>query len=160
MPAVRVSRLLTGSLIGVMVAGLVGVLFDVSSFASTGPPRVIPTCAGLTRSPVVYRARGVVVYREALRGDGGPHDWACSSHPASRSAAASGLGTGAGGGFASGAVIGDFVSDGPWLVDLVSAKKGLSACLPGSSTRPCRRDHHEVELTEVADGSQTSTASA
>ena len=156
----RIARLLRGSLIGVMVAGIVGVLLGDPSFASTGPPRVIPTCAGLTRSPVVYRAEGVVVYRDTVRGDGGPHDWACSSHPSSRMTSASGLGTAAGGGFAPGAVVGDFASDGPWLVDLASSKRGWSACDPAHSTQPCRRDHHEVELTDVAAGGQTTATSA
>jgi hypothetical protein len=57
-------------------------------------------------------------------------------------------------------VIGDFVSDGRWLVDLASSKQGWSACDLPTSTRPCRRDHHEVELTDVADGGQTSATSA
>ncbi len=155
-----VARLLTRSLIGITVASLVGVILGDSSFASTGPPRVIPSCAGLTQSPVVYRAGRVVVYRNAVQGDGGPHDWACSSHPPSRMTSASGLGTAAGGGFAPGAVVGDFASDGPWLVDLASSKKGWSACDPATSRRPCRRDHHEVELTDVAGGGQTTATSA
>jgi hypothetical protein len=156
----RVARLLRRSLIGITVAGFVGVLFAVSSFASTGPPRVIPSCAGLTKSPVVYRAGSVVVYRDAVRGDREPHDWACSSPPPSPSASASGLGTAAGGGFAAGTVVGDFVSDGPWLVDLASSKRGWSSCYPATSGPLCRRDHDEVELTDVADGGQTSTTSA
>ena len=82
--AVRVAWLLRRSLIGITVAGLVGVVFAVSSLASTGPPRIIPSCSGLAQSSVVYRAGSVVVYRDAVRGDGGPHDWACSSRPRRR----------------------------------------------------------------------------
>ena len=159
--AVRGPRLLTASLTGLVAAGCVGAFFDVSSSAAAGPPRVIPSCAGLVRSPVVYRAGRIAVYRRAVRGDGGPHDWACSSPARSPSASALGLGGAPGGGFVSGAVVGDFVSDGPWLVDLVSSTRGWSSCLSGTTTGPCRRDHHEVELTDVAgSGSQASTTSA
>jgi len=157
---VRVARLLMRLSLGATVAGLGAMLLGGTSSASSGPPRVIPTCAGLKRSPVVYRAGSVVVYRSAVPGDGGRHDWACESRSRGSSTSALGLGTGAGGGFAPGAVVGDFASDGPWLVDLASSKRGWSSCDLSTSTRPCRREHHEVELTDVADGGQTSTSSA
>lgn len=155
----RVPRLLRRLLAATALTGPVGVLFGASSFAAIAPPRVIPSCSGLSRAPVVYRARGVVVYREAVRGDGGPHDWACPPHPASRLISATGLGTAFGGGFASGAVVDDIVSDGAWLADLVSSKRGWSSCEPTRSAQACRRDHHEVELTDVAGGGQVSAAS-
>ena len=56
-------------------------------------------------------------------------------------------------------VVGDFVSDGPWLVDVASSQRGWSSCFAATSTRRCRRDHHEVELTDVFGGGQTSTSS-
>jgi hypothetical protein len=72
---------------------------------------------------------------------------------------ASALGTVPGGGFAPGVVVGNFVSHGPWLVDVASSERGWSACVAATSTPRCRRDHHEVELTDVFGGGQTSTTS-
>ena len=59
-----VDRLIRRSLIAISVAGAVGLFSGVVSFASTGPLRVIPSCAGLARSPVAYRAGRIVVHRD------------------------------------------------------------------------------------------------
>jgi hypothetical protein len=153
---VRVGGLVRASLVGVAVVGL-ATFYGAPSLASTEPPRVVPTCVSLAQSPVVYRAGSVVVYRTAIRGDGGEHDWACSSRPRSPLVSASPLGTASGLGFAPRMTVGHFSADGPWLVDLASSKAGWRSCF--ASTRPCRREHHEIELTDVVDSSQTSTSS-
>ena len=155
--AVRPGRLPRTSLVSITVAGLVGLFGGVSSSASIGPLPVLPSCVGLARSPVVYRAEGVVVYRAAVREDGGLHDWVCSSRPRSPLTAASALGTVSSGGFAPDVVVGHFISDGPWLVDLASSKRGWRMCFAANG--PCRRKHHEMELTDVDGGGQTSTPS-
>jgi hypothetical protein len=156
---VRMGRLIRTSLQGVALVGLIGMLGDASSAAATGPLQVIPSCAKLAGSPVAYRDGSVVVYEAAISGDGGgSHEWACSK-TASGPTSASALGTVPGGGFASGAVVADFVADGPWLVNLVSSSRGWNSCPPATNAHPCRRERDEVELTDTADGGQTTTSS-
>jgi hypothetical protein len=142
-------RRLLGAMCTVVI-GVGGLLVASGGAAATAPLRVIPSCSRLVASPVVYRSRfgEEVVHRAAVRGDGGLQDWAC---PPSGGASASPLGTVFGGGFAPGVRVGDFVSFGPWLVDLAASRRGWT--LPfHSGARAGRRVHDEVELTDVADG--------
>jgi hypothetical protein len=62
-------------------------------------------------------------------------------------------------GFASCERVRDFVSSGPWLVDVVDSRGGWSTCLKSSPTQHCRRYHQEIELVDTADEGGSSTQS-
>ena len=145
-----------------MVVGIAVTLTGLgraSAATPTGPLHVIPSCANLAGSTVAYRANHLVVYRAAVHGDGGPHDWACAK-TATGITPASALGTAPGGEFPTGVVVSDFESRGPWLVNLASSKRGWSSCPAPAKTPSCHREHHEIELTDTTDGGQTTAASS
>jgi hypothetical protein len=155
---VRLGRLLWGSVIGALTAGLFGASFASETLASSAPLRVIPSCSRFARSPIVYRSRSgqIIVRRGTVPRDGGTHDWAC---PRSGPAQAWPLGGSVADGFASSETVRGFVSSGPWLVDVVDSRCGWSTCLKPSRAQRCQRYHHEVELVDVAVGSEQSAPS-
>lgn len=147
-----------GLLIGVLVAWLLGASVAGATPGSSAPLKIIPSCSRFARSPIVFRSRSgqVVVRRGRVRGDGGFHDWAC---PPSGAAEAWPLGGSPPSGFASGERVRDFVSSGPWLVDVVDSRGGWSNCVRPSPAQRCRRYHHEIELVDIADQGGSSTQS-
>ena len=140
-------------------AGLLCAVAAATSSARPTPLKIIPSCSRFARSPVVYRSPSgeVTVRRGRVRGDGGVHDWAC---PPSGSAQAWPLGGSVGGGFPAGVTVRGFVSLGPWLVDVADARGGWSTCLTASRGRACARSHHQLELVDVAAGSEQSAPCA
>jgi hypothetical protein len=152
------ARFSWGSLVAVLVAVLVGASVAGATPGSSSPLKIIPSCSRFDRSPIVFRSRSgrVIVRRARVREDGGLHDWAC---PPSGAAEAWPVGGSPPSGFASGERVRDFVSAGPWLVDVVDSRGGWTNCLRPSPAQRCRRYHHEIELVDIADEGGSSTQS-
>jgi hypothetical protein len=135
-------------------AAAAAVIVVVSGTALASPNINLPQCGSFAAASAVYSSGPVVVYRAAVHGTPGTHEWACG--PGGGYAAPLGRSDGLDGRYPHEESFDGFVTAGAWLAVAESSRPGWRSCaLPG---RDCRRYHHQVELDHLAGaGSSGST---
>jgi hypothetical protein len=141
---------------GVSLIALGGAMTVAPALATPLFPPPSPRCRSLAGDHVVLSSRQVTVYRGAVPGRRGAHDWACGrsaklasplgADPATRR-------------FPARETIRPIVAAGPWVAAFESSRAGFSGC-PASVRPRCPLYHHQVELIAPGLGSSGSTAAS